>query len=89
MTPEHIAAIVTERLDTWGSAMIDQHVTPYLALGIGHDHVSGQIHLFICENSKADEILLVLDSVSKSLRLAVAAAGPAMATRQSNQQGHG
>jgi hypothetical protein len=43
-------AISAERLDRWRRRLMEQHATPFLLLGIGHDHAAGKIVLCVPEN---------------------------------------
>ncbi len=64
--PVNVEGITTERLDGWAKQLINAHATPVLLLGVGHDHVSGQIHLIVTENMTPAEIRAFLKQVLKA-----------------------
>ncbi|GAI81422.1 unnamed protein product, partial [marine sediment metagenome] len=44
-----IETIGKERLDKWQQRLIDEHATPVILVGVGHDHRSGQVVVYIPE----------------------------------------
>ena len=50
ITTERIREITTDRLREWGEIAIAKHTTPAVLLCIGHDQVSGELHLMCPEN---------------------------------------
>jgi hypothetical protein len=53
-----VAAIVHERLNDWGKDCIRDHATPALLLAIGHDHVSGEAHLYVPDDPAFDNKMI-------------------------------
>jgi hypothetical protein len=51
-----IEAICTERLDEWKKDLVEAHSTPVLMLAVGHDHVSGEIHILIPEDITTQQV---------------------------------
>lgn len=56
MTSETIRRITVERLDGWAARLVQEHATPMLLMGIGHDHTSGQV-VICCVEDSSDEII--------------------------------
>ena len=50
-----VATIATERLFLWTKDCISDHATPALLLSIGHDHVSGEAHLYVPDDATFDK----------------------------------
>jgi hypothetical protein len=50
MTKSEIELINVERLDGWEKQLTEHHATPILLVGVGHDHVSGKIHICVNED---------------------------------------
>jgi len=44
-----IHQITRDRLDSWLIRLVEQHSTPVLLLGVGHDHRSGQLTVITLE----------------------------------------
>ncbi len=49
MDRQAIEAINADRLGGWALHLIDHHATPALLIGIGHDHMSGDLQLCVTE----------------------------------------
>lgn len=47
MTRAELRKIASERLGEWCVECVDKHVTPIALVAIGHDHRTGEIHLFV------------------------------------------
>lgn len=72
MTEARIRAINRDRLSSWERKLTQSHATPALLLGIGHDHVSGQVHVCVCEGVSTESIRaflrMALQELAKSER---------------------
>lgn len=69
MTKKELAAITVERLEGWGRVIVENHATPMLLVGVGHDHVSGNLHLCIPEDTPISnhEYALILRNIAAQL----------------------
>lgn len=67
MNRDKIKSITKQRLHSWGELMIENHATPMLALGVGHDHNSGQVRVFVTEDRSKEEIVALLTVALKQL----------------------
>lgn len=67
MTAAQIIRINNERLSNWGTQLSDNHCTPAILIGIGHDHRSGELHVCIPENMPMQMALCYLASVLRQL----------------------
>lgn len=58
--------ITRERFASWTKRMSEQHSTPMLLLGVGHDHTSGQLVVLVPEEvTNADVRRLLLYALRK------------------------
>lgn len=64
----NVSKITHERLGRWEKRLVSSHATPALLLGIGHDHVSGQIVLCVTEEKTDAEIIAFLQMAISSLK---------------------
>jgi len=53
---KEISDITVGRLASWSAILIENHSTPGLLIGIGHDHRSGEIHLCIPEDLTQQDV---------------------------------
>ncbi len=51
MDRQTIEDIIADRLGGWALHLVDHHATPALLIGIGHDHMSGDLQLCVTENT--------------------------------------
>jgi hypothetical protein len=65
-----VAQIVDDRLARWAIRMKESHATPVMLVGIGHDHVSGQIVLCTLDEEEFD-----IEKLKAFLRYALAELG--------------
>jgi len=66
ITSERIREITSDRLREWGEIAIDKHCTPALLLCVGHDQVSGQIHLMVPDNCDLEDLRsLLLQAIAR------------------------
>lgn len=64
MNKREIRKICRERLGKWTERMVEEHATPFILLGIGHDHKIGKRVICTVENEEmtTDRIIaLILD----------------------------
>lgn len=54
LSPVDTDRITGERLNLWREHLKTLHATPALMLAVGHDHRSGEVHVFILENMPTD-----------------------------------
>lgn len=60
MTPDDIKAICVQRLGSWTSRLTEQHATPMVLVGVGHDHKSGQVVVLTTEEMSQQDIVAFL-----------------------------
>lgn len=66
MTEVPVEQITRQRLKDWGNDCIRDHATPALLLAVGHDHVSGEVHLYVPDDPFFDN-----QRIAQLLRLAL------------------
>lgn len=66
--PVDVKKITDERLTEWSKQLAAAHATPVLLMGVGHDHVSGQIHIVVTEDLSREQILAFLKYAVKSFK---------------------
>jgi hypothetical protein len=66
--PVNVREITHERLGIWEKLIINAHATPTLLLGIGHDHVKGQLVVCVTEDCSNEEVLMLLYGAIKELQ---------------------
>ncbi len=62
-----ITQINVERLSRWSGHLIDEHATPFLLIGFGHDQRSGDVVLCACEETDDTTIRQVLRGILRRL----------------------
>jgi hypothetical protein len=60
MTQDEVRRVCTERLALWVDYLSRQHATPFLAIGVGHDDVSGVTFLATAKNASTDDVIAML-----------------------------
>jgi hypothetical protein len=60
--------ITHERLGSWEKKFEGSHATPILLIGVGHDHVNGQVVICVTEDLTDKQIILFLENALKQLR---------------------
>ena len=60
--------ITHERLCSWEKKFEGSHATTVLLIGVGHDHVYGQIVICVTEELTDREVILFLENALKQLR---------------------
>lgn len=68
MDENKIREICTTRLEKWTEVLIKEHCTPGILIGIGHDHVSGEIHLVIPEDWTDEQAMTILTGTLNLIR---------------------
>ena len=68
MNREKVRSIGKERLDKWLDHLVNDHATPVLLMGLGHDHNLGNVSLCITENITNEQIELFLMGVLQKIR---------------------
>ena len=61
MNRQEVIDICDERLDRWKTALVFEHATPVLLLGVSHDHNSGKCVLCTTEEMSDSAIRLFLE----------------------------
>ena len=56
MNNDEIEAIGRDRLESWRQRLVNEHSTPILLVGVGHDHKSGQVTLLMPEEMSDEEV---------------------------------
>lgn len=63
--------ITSERLNEWRDRLREEHATPLVLLGVGHEHKSGQLVLCVPEGVDDDlligSLLFALESIQPGL----------------------
>lgn len=67
MTNDQCREICRDRLDSWRDKLVGDHATPAVLIGIGQDHVSGQLYLCVPENFTLADIRTILIGVYRRL----------------------
>ncbi len=57
-----VSEISRKRLEAWLADCERDHATPIALVAVGHDHVSGQLHLYRTEDGPSDQELGALVS---------------------------
>jgi hypothetical protein len=65
--PVNVVGITQDRLAQWALRLETSHATPVLLVGVGHDHVSGQIVICVTEERTDKEILALLKKAVREL----------------------
>ena len=60
MNSDEILAINNERLGNWGHQLMENHATPILCIGVGHDHMAGTVHLCFPDEIEKDFLVRML-----------------------------
>ena len=68
MNAAEIEAIGRERLEGWRNRLVNEHSTPILLVGVGHDHKKGQVTLCVPEEMSDEEIKYFLMGALNMLR---------------------
>ena len=56
-----VEMIIRERLTRWSKRLAEEHATPLLLMGIGHDENSGKINVLTCDEPDiTDEVVYQL-----------------------------
>ncbi len=69
MNTIEIASINVERLKGWGTKLTQLHSTPFLTIGVGHDHRQGEVTLLACEDTPVEDLIALLSGVLHHLQL--------------------
>lgn len=64
----NVRKITHERLGSWEKRLVNSHATPALLLGVGHDHVKGQLVVCVTEDRSNEEIILLLQGAITELK---------------------
>lgn len=60
MTPDEIRTICRERFARWTETLVRHHMTPVVAIAIGHDHVKGHVVVLTLEDLDDEALGLLL-----------------------------
>lgn len=60
--------ITRKRLDEWATDLEKHHGTPVLMIGVGHDHTSGEVHIYVPKNSSGAFLEALLEGVLERIR---------------------
>lgn len=75
MNRSEIRNITNDRLLEWSETLIAAHATPFVLLGVGHDHASGEVHLCVPKGMPLVEVRLFVRHALNVLDGQLAAAG--------------
>lgn len=67
MDDNKIREICQERMGKWTEVLVKEHCTPAILIGIGHDQVSGEIHMIIPENWSDEQATAILARTMEKL----------------------
>lgn len=67
MNPDEIEDICSVRLEGWTKRLTQEHSTPVLLLGVGHDHKKGQLVICTTEEMTDRDIQLFLEGALMQL----------------------
>ncbi|MFQ6672948.1 MAG: hypothetical protein ACE5KY_06580 [Candidatus Tectimicrobiota bacterium] len=56
----NVRAITDERLAVWIEDIVEANATPVLLLAVGHEHRSGEIHLFFPEDLNTVDVMKLM-----------------------------
>lgn len=71
MNRDKINKINLERLTRWKSRLNDAHSTSAILIGIGHDHKQGMLTILVTEDTKNQDILLLLQEACRMLEVQI------------------
>jgi hypothetical protein len=63
MDKKELRCICQGRLDAWLNHLVQEHSTPAILIGVGHDQKSGQLVLISLEDLKNDEVIRLLENI--------------------------
>jgi len=67
MDSSEIKAICDERLGKWTQRLVDEHATPVIVVGVGHDHRNGALVVITLEEMDDQQLLLFLHGAAEHL----------------------
>lgn len=67
MNKDQIKQINYERMNRWKDRLNENHSTPVMTIGVGHDHVNGRLMVLVTEERSDEEIRLLLLGALKQL----------------------
>ena len=68
MNDTEIETICRDRLGGWTKRLVEEHSTPILLVGVGHDHKTGQVVLCMPEEMTDLEVMHFLEGALNMLR---------------------
>lgn len=63
-----VKVINHERMNRWRERLNENHSTPVICVGVGHDHLKGKIMILCTEDQTDAEVLLFLKEAVKQLQ---------------------
>lgn len=69
MRAEEIQTICRERLEGWQKRLVQEHSTPILLVGVGHDNKTGQVVLCIPEEMTNREVMHFLQGALNMIKM--------------------
>jgi len=73
MESSEIKSICEERLGKWTQRLVDEHATPVILVGVGHDHKNGALVVITLEEMDDRQLLLFLYGATDYLETRVRA----------------
>ena len=70
MDKTQIQIICEHRLDSWSDILVENHATPLLLIGVGHDDHSGEMHIIVPDDKLISNEMIVA-ILHKALQLKI------------------
>lgn len=70
--PVNVRKINHERLGRWEKRLNENHSTPIVLVGVGHDQVKGRIFVLATEERTDEELLLFMKEAVRQLEESIA-----------------
>ncbi len=68
MTHSELAQAVEQRMVEWAKRLMQAHSTPFIMVGLGHDHRAGQVVTFLEDRITVPQTIAYLEEVVKLLK---------------------
>ena len=69
MEKTEIETVCRDRLGGWTKRLVEEHSTPILLVGVGHDHKKGQVVLCMPEEMSDQEVMHFLQGALNMMKL--------------------
>lgn len=68
MTQQELAKLVEQRMVQWSKQLIEAHSTPFIMIGLGHDHRDRQAVTFLEDKITVPQTIAYLENVVELLK---------------------